>query len=242
MDVPQQLNGGHEAAAAGSIRSASAPTSAVPSTRRRRLQRLSILLVAALVLATIASRPPLLRAAGHMLVTDQAVDRADVIVLAVDSAGAGVLEAADLVRAGVSSRVAVFEDPPDAVDEEFIRRGAPYEDGAERSERQLRSLGITAVERIGRASGSEEEAVRLPEWCTRENLTTVVVVTTPDHSHRLYRMLRRSMAGHRTVVKVRMARHATFDPESWWRTRGGLRIGIIELQKLWLDVAVHPFS
>jgi microcompartment protein CcmK/EutM len=242
MIVSQQLNGGEDTATAREMRGAPPPASVMASTRRRRLQRWLIGVAVALGVGSVASRPPLLRAIGHMLVIDQAVDRADVIVLAVDSAGAGVLEAADLVHAGVASRVAVFEDPPDAVDEEFIRRGAPYEDGAERSERQLRSLGITAVERIGRAAGSEEETVRLPEWCSRQNLAAVVVVTTPDHSHRLYRMLQRSMAGHRTAVKVRMARHATFDPESWWQTRGGLRIGIIELQKLLLDVVSHPFS
>jgi hypothetical protein len=193
-------------------------------------------------IGTLISRPPVLRAVGHLLVADEAVDRADVIVLGVDAAGAGVLEAVDLVHAGVSSRVAVFEDPPDAVDQEFIRRGVPYEDAAERSERQLRSFGITAVERIGRAGGSEEEAIRLPEWCTRQRVAAVVVVTNPDHSQRLRRILRRSMAGKGTKVSVRIARYATFDPEGWWQTRGGLRIGIIELQKLLLDVIRHPLS
>ena len=215
-----------------------------PATRpRRRLKRPLVLVMAvAFAAATVLSRPPVLRAVGHLLVADETVDRADVIVLGVDAAGAGVLEAVDLIHAGVSSRVAVFEDPPDAVDQEFLRRGVPYEDAAARSERQLRSLGITAVERIGRAGGSEEEAVRLPEWCARQKLTAIVVVTTPDHSQRLRRILRRSMAGHGTRVSVKVTRHASFNPDRWWQTRGGLRIGIIELQKLLLDVVRHPLS
>jgi hypothetical protein len=239
MVVPD-LNVGDETG--GNAPSGPAPAAPPePSTRGQLLKRpLVIVMVVAAALATVISRPPVLRAVGHLLVVDETVERADVIVVGVDAAAAGVLEAVDLVHAGVSSRVAVFEDPPDTVDQEFIRRGVPYEDAAERSERQLRAFGITAVERIGRAGGSEEEAIRLPEWCTRQKLAAIVVVTTPDHSQRLRRILRRSMDGHGTKVSVKVARHATFDPERWWQTRGGLRIGIIELQKLLLDVVRHP--
>jgi hypothetical protein len=54
----------------------------------------------------------------------------DTIVVAVDADGAGILEAADLVHQGIASRVAVFADPPDATDREFLRRGVRYHDEA----------------------------------------------------------------------------------------------------------------
>ena len=38
------------------------------------------------------------------------------------------------------------------------------------------------------------------------------------------------------------ARYSSFDPDRWWETRGGVRIEIIELQKLVLDVVLHPMS
>jgi hypothetical protein len=82
---------------------------------------------------------------------------ADVIVIAVDADGAGVLEAADLVHSGIATRVAVFADPPDPIDREFIRRGIPYKDAAARSARQLQLLGVTAIEQIPRVSGTEAE-------------------------------------------------------------------------------------
>jgi hypothetical protein len=68
---------------------------------------------------------------------------ADTIVLSLDSGGAGALEATDLVQSGISKRVAVFMDPPDEVDHEFVRRRLPYENAAAREIRQLKSLGVT---------------------------------------------------------------------------------------------------
>ena len=56
-----------------------------------------------------AIRTPVLRAAGWALViTNAPAGPADIIVVAVDADGAGVLEAADLVHEGVATRVAVF--------------------------------------------------------------------------------------------------------------------------------------
>ena len=110
-------------------------------------------------------RVPILRAAGWALVVNEPAGPADIIVVAVDAGGAGVLEAADLVHSGIATRVAVFADPPDAVDREFIRRGIPYEDAAARSVRQLRSLGVAAIEQIPRVAGTEAEGQVLPEWC-----------------------------------------------------------------------------
>jgi hypothetical protein len=108
---------------------------------------LAALALAAFVIVAIRSlREPVLRAAGWALVVnDDPVAPADLILLSLDSGGAGALEAADFVQGGVSKRVAVFMDPPSGEDHEFIRRGLPYEDAGARQIRQLRSLGVTDV-------------------------------------------------------------------------------------------------
>ncbi|OGL10834.1 MAG: hypothetical protein A3I14_01595 [Candidatus Rokubacteria bacterium RIFCSPLOWO2_02_FULL_73_56] len=202
-----------------------------------------VVLAGALVVAVPATRVPMLRAAGWALVVDEPVERVDIIVVAVDADGAGVLEAADLVHSGIASRVAVFADPPDAVDREFLRRGVGYEDRAARSTRQLRSLGVTAVEQVPRAvAGTEAEGEVLPAWCDQNKFRSIVVVSLADHSRRLRRVLRRSMTGHQTKVTIRVARHSPFDPDRWWETRKGIRTEIVELQKLLLDVVRHPIS
>jgi hypothetical protein len=98
------------------------------------------------------------------------------------------------------------------------------------------------VEVIPRAvAGTDDEGRVLPGWCDQRGLRSVVVVTTSDHSRRLRRVLRRSMGIRPTRVIVRSARFSPFDPDRWWQTSDTKRIGIIELQKLLLDVLLHPF-
>lgn len=198
----------------------------------------------AAAVAMLALRGSILRAAGGALVAEDPLGPADVIVVAVDADGGGVLEAADLFHRGVAARVAVFSDPPDAVvDREFIRRGIPYDDEAARSLQQLRALGVDATEQIPRGvTGTEDEGRVLPEWCDQRRVRSVVIVARPDHSRRLRRVLRRAMRGHETRVAIRPTRYSAFDPDRWWESRAGTRTLIVELQKLLLDIARHPLS
>jgi hypothetical protein len=50
------------------------------------------------------------------------------------------------------------------------------------------------------------------------------------------------MKRHPTRITVRPARYSNFDPNQWWETRGGVGTEIVELQKLLLDVLLHPMS
>jgi hypothetical protein len=109
--------------------------------------------------------------------------------------------------------------------------------------RQLKALGVEAIEQIPRAiAGTEDEGRMLPGWCDEQRFRSVVMVDTADHSRRLRRVLHRSMKGHPTNITVRSARYSTFDPDRWWTTRDGMRIGIVELEKLLLDLVRHPLS
>jgi hypothetical protein len=206
-------------------------------------RRVTVLLaLATFAIVALSLREPVLRAAGWTLVVNEPVDRADVIVLSIASGGAGALEAADLVQSGVSKRVAVFEDPPGGEDHEFVRRGLPYEDAGSRQIRQLASLGVTNVVHVSRVDGTESEGRVLPKWCDEQHLRSIVVVATKDHSRRLRRVLDRDMKGHPTQVTVQAASYSSFDPDRWWETRGGVWTEIVELQKLLLDVVLHPLS
>lgn len=209
----------------------------------RSVRFFGVVVLAGIIIVSVPpTRTAILRAAGWALVVDEPIGPADMVVVAVDADGAGVLEAADLVHSGIATRVAVFADPPDTTDQEFIRRGIAYEDAAARSTRQLRSLGVTLIDHIPRVSGTEAEAQVLPLWCDHHGFRSLVMVSTRDHSRRLFRVLRRSMKGHDTKVIVRVARFSAFDPDRWWESRGGIRTGIIELQKLLLDIILHPIS
>jgi hypothetical protein len=200
-------------------------------------------LAAAVIVAVPSIRESVLRAAGWLLVGNEPIAPAEIIVVSLDSGGAGALEAADLVQSGIATRVAVFADPPSEEDHEFIRRGLPYEDAGARQVRQLRWLGVTDVVEIPRREvGTEGEGQVLPLWCDRHQLRSLVFVSARDHSRRLRRVLGRAMKGHPTRVTVQPARYSSFDPDRWWKSRAGVRTEIIELQKLVLDVVLHPMS
>ena len=178
------------------------------------------------------------------MVADDPVEHPDVIVIAIDSHGAGALETADLVHSGVASRVAVFVDSSDAtVETEFLRRGAADEGSTAQLIRQLKSLGIDTVDLVpGDVAGTEDEGPVLAKWCDQQRFHSALVVSTSDHSRRLRRLLRRSMKGHSTAVSVRSARYSAFKPEHWWESHGGTRTEIEEMEKLLFDFFRHPIS
>ena len=207
------------------------------------MRRLAAVGACLVLLLALAFRAPILAAAGRLLVVANPVASADVIVVAIDAREAGVLEAADLFHRGVAPQVAVFAEPPDEVDREFIRRGVPYFDAAAWSIEQLGALGVTHVVRIPvEVAGTEDEGQVLPGWLKQRRFRSVVLVTSSDHSRRVGRVLRRALNGQPVTLIVHPSRYSKFDPERWWQTRGNLRTGIIELQKLVIDVVLHPIS
>ena len=138
-----------------------------PSMSFRRPGWAPILVVVALAAAAIVAVPSVreqvLRTAGWAVVVNEPVAPADIIVISLDSGGAGVLEAADLVQSGIATRVAVFADPPSGEDYELIRRGLPYEGAGASQLYELRWLGVTDVVQIPMADvGSEGEGQVLP--------------------------------------------------------------------------------
>jgi len=203
----------------------------------------AIILTAVAIFAVRPLREPILRAAGWALVANAPIAPADIIVVSLDSGGAGALEAADLVKRGIAKRVAVFTDPPSGADHEFIRRGLPHDDAGARQVRQLESLGVTDILQIPAADiGTRREGQMLPAWCAEHRIRSIVFVAAKDHSRRAQRVLDRAMSGHSIRISVQPARYSSFDPDRWWETRGGIRTAIIELQKLVFDVLRHPLS
>lgn len=210
----------------------------------RRAYWLAAFLIVVLLAAAIAPiRDALLRAAGNVLVREDLPIHADVIVISVDSGGAGVLEASDLMRQRLAPSVAIFADPPVAVDREFLRRGLRYHDAAAQEMQELRELGVTSVVHIPRGvQGTHDEMAALRDWCQSHAIHSLMFVSTKDHTRRTRRMLHRAMDNRSIRFAVIGSKYSDFNPDRWWSSRGGLRIEIVESQKLLLDVLLHPLS
>jgi hypothetical protein len=67
-----------------------------------------------------------------------------------------------------------------------------------------------------------------------------VIVANWHHSARAARLARREFGDAVPAVVVPASERAT--AHDWWAHRDSLRVGLIELQKLALDVLTHPFS
>lgn len=210
--------------------------------KRARLLLLPVLIVVGLM-AVPRTRVAALHGLGQALVADDPVTSADVIVISVDAGGAGVLEAADLVRSGVSKRVAVFAEPPAPADIEFSRRGIEHHDDASQALSELRALGVADPIRIPTpVDGTTAEGRALAAWTADRGFRSIVMITTRDHSRRTRRVLRRALEGRNVQASVRSSKYSDFDANTWWHTRTGVRTEIIELQKLVLDLLTHPLS
>jgi hypothetical protein len=210
---------------------------------RRWFRLLGAIVLVGVLAAVPVIRTSMLRAAGRVLVVNEALESADVIVLPIWAGGAGAIEAADLVHSGVAGRVALVTEPAKPAERELARRGVSYVNEDTRVIQLLGALGVSNVEVIaGPAAGTEDEGDVLLDWCDQRRFRSIVVVSNPDHSRRVRRVLRRSLRNHPTKVIVRSTRHSSFDPENWWRTKDGLRTEIVEVQKLLLDVVRHPIS
>jgi uncharacterized SAM-binding protein YcdF (DUF218 family) len=217
------------------------PQAAGPRWRIVRSLAAIVLVAAVVALLLPASRRGMLRTAGRALVAADPLAPADVIVVAVDAGHAGLLQAADLVHQGIAGRVALLTEASTPGEREFARRGVAYERPVAASARYLKLLGVPDVEQIpSSVDGTQAEGRALLEWCTRQQLKSMLVVSSADHSRRLRRVLRRSMRGSPVQVLVRPSRFSSFDPDSWWLTRTGVRTQLVETEKLLLDIATHP--
>jgi hypothetical protein len=205
-------------------------------------------LLAAIVLLGVVSGVPairesMLRPVGWVLVVDETVEPADVIVVPEWAGAAGAIEASDLFHRGIANRVALLPEPPNPAEQELARLGVAYVDENANLFQLLRSLGVANVEVIADpAAGTEAEGQVLVSWCERHQFRSILVVSTPDHSRRVRRVLHRSMRGHPTKLMIRSAGYSSFDPDRWWTTHEGMRTEIVELEKLFLDVVRHPIS
>jgi len=128
-------------------------------------------------------------------------------------------------------------------EQELLRRGVSFQTEAARLERLLHDLGVTDVDvSAGPAAGTEDESRALLSWCDERRVRSILVISGPDHSRRVRRVLRRARGNGATKVLVRASRYSPFDPDRWWTTRDGVRTEIVELEKLLLDVARHPIG
>ena len=183
-----------------------------------------------------------LRGAGQILVAADQEGPADLVVMDVESGAAGILSIGDLHRSQPAARVGLLVPENTKVDRELQRRGIVLPNLTLEMFAQL-GIPSDAIVRIPAGEGgTTETAAALGEWGRRNPGKRVLVVVGPSHGRRFRRALRRAWPddGHPVPLVVTTA-YAMFRPDDWWQSRTTLREGLVELEKLALDYARHPW-
>jgi uncharacterized SAM-binding protein YcdF (DUF218 family) len=186
------------------------------------LFRLMVLMVLALLLAAVyLARHPLLRLAGRFWEVEDRLERADAILVLGDDnfAGDRASRSAELFRAGWAPLVVVSG-----------RLLRPYAGVAELMSRDLETRDVpqAAILRFPhRANNTREEAQALRELVTSRGWRQVLLVTSNYHTRRARYIFRRVFPP-QVAVRVVSVRDTDFDPDSWWESRQGRKLFLLE--------------
>lgn len=192
-----------------------------PVSRRRWLVGLVVL--ALLGVGAYAGRHVWLTEIGSFLVRTDPLQPAEiVVVLAGDGFGRRIMKAVELVRQGYAPRILV--DGPtmnygvaesDLAIDFAVRQGAARE--------LFDSFPMKARSTMAEAQIVDEEL-------RRRGIRKALVVTSNFHTRRARSIFRKHGSGEVEYVFVK-APHPDFDPRSWWRTRQGKKIVVLEYLK-----------
>jgi hypothetical protein len=211
---------------------------------RRLLRALAVVALIGVVGGAIGPvRRAALRGAGLMLVAGDDAGPADVLVMDVESGGAGVLAISDLHRSQPRATVGILVPAGTGVDRELHRRGIVLPN---LTLEMFAQLGIPkeAIIRIPAGEGgTTETTAAIGEWGRRNPGKRVLVVVGPSHGRRFRRALRRVWPDDRQPAPIVVTTpYSMFRADSWWQSRTTLREGLVELEKLALDYARHPWN
>ncbi len=180
--------------------------------------------------AVVALHPAWLRLLGAWLLKGEEPFRAEaVVVLAGDGYGHRIRTAAELVRQGYAPKVLV-SGPDGLYGYHECDLAIPY----------ATKLGYPAawfVPLPNSANSTRAEARALLAECRRRNIRKFMVVTSTYHTRRAGSIFR--WLAPEAELRVVAAPDPLFDPRSWWRTRAGLKIVLLEWEKTiagWLGI------
>lgn len=185
-----------------------------------RLLFLIFLVVFAFVI--YLARYPILHFAGNFWVVDESPQTSDAIVILSDDDFDAVRASrgADLYRASWAPRIVASG-----------RSLRPYASIAELMQRDLTDRGVptTAVVRFpNRARNTLEEAGAVSEFLSTHGWKKIIVVTSNYHTRRARFIYEHALAPG-TELRMVAAPDPAYDPNSWWRTREGLKTFFYEL-------------
>jgi uncharacterized SAM-binding protein YcdF (DUF218 family) len=222
----------------------SEPTNEMPKKRKPASRRRYFALI--LVLALLASGVFAARHAGRWLVREDPLSKADAIVVLSGGLPFRAQAAADLFRLGYAPQVWVTQ--PDSPAPELRELGIHYL-GEEHYSREVliqKGVPISAIQILPETIvNTEQEVDEITRELRRTGKTTVIIVTSPQHTRRVRALWKKIARGGGQTLIVRAAAEDPFDANHWWRnTRDAFAVvrEYMGLANVWAGLPVRPHS
>ena len=215
------------------------PKKTKPANRSRLIALIFVL--ALLVSGTFAARH-----AGRWLVREDPLSKADVIVVLSGGLPFRAEAAADLFRLGYVPEVWVTQ--PDSPAPELHELGIHYL-GEEHYSREVliqRGVPESAIQVLpDTIVNTEQEVDEITRELRRTGKTTVIIVTSPQHTRRVRALWKKIARGGGQTLIVRAAPEDPFDADHWWKnTRDAFAVvrEYMGLANAWAGLPVRPHS
>lgn len=186
-----------------------------------------------------SGRRSILAGAGRMLVVEDALAPAEVIVASRADMLGDTLEAAHLFNEGISTRIVLPTVPSDQVAAEIRRVGGLGWSPTDYAAWLLERSGVpkTAVETLpGIVDGTDSETASVAAFARRHNAQSLVYVTARTHTARARRLLREQLPPFTHLI-MRSPRTDPFAPDAWWHSRDDSREVVMEYLR-WMNTFV----
>jgi uncharacterized SAM-binding protein YcdF (DUF218 family) len=175
----------------------------------------------ALLFVLYLVRHPILRLAGNFWIVKNAPQASDVIVMLGDDNynGDRATGAADLFKAGWAPRVVASG--------RYLR---PYASIPELEAHDLADRGVplSAIIRFAhQAANTREECTDIGQLMTQHGWKRILLVTSTYHTRRSQYICERTLPPG-TILRTIAARDSEYDPDNWWKSRGGMKIFLHE--------------
>jgi uncharacterized SAM-binding protein YcdF (DUF218 family) len=209
------------------------------SGRRRRPGIGFLAILALLVVICVA----VFRNAGHWLVREDPLGKADVIVVLSGGLPYRAEGAASIYKSGYAP--AVWVSNPGGPEEELAALGIHFVGEEEYNREILVQEGVpdSAIEIFPDAiANTQEEVEEIARGMRRDGKHTVMIVTSPQHTRRV-KALWRKLVGDDPRVIVRAAPGDPFDADHWWRNTQDVLAVVREslgLLNVWSGLPVRP--
>jgi uncharacterized SAM-binding protein YcdF (DUF218 family) len=186
---------------------------------------LALLLVLVLFLGAYVFAGQLMGAAARLLIEDDGVRKADaIVVLGGDGYGDRTLKAAKLATEGYAPFV-IVSGPPSLIgysSDEEIQYGEQHGYPA--------SL-FRAVHLPEEAESTRTEEQFLGKYLAAQGIKSILLVTSNFHTRRAVKLWRRENPAIAATVVPSVDPQRYFTPETWWKTRPGQKIFLMEWTK-----------